>query len=81
MYESLEDLPAHLFLDRSMKKPASKEFHAYLKWMLDNHPDDLDYIWSESQKYVEHGGAWKESFSNWKKKLRTSLNTLEGTYD
>jgi predicted nucleotidyltransferase len=63
-----------------LRKPCSKELHAYLKFMLNNYPDDLDYLWSESQLYIEHNGGFQEHFGLWKQKLGRSLTNLEGTY-
>jgi hypothetical protein len=64
-----------------LRKPCSKELHAYLKFMLNNYPDDLDYLWQASQLYIDHNGGWQESFNTWLEKLRKSLTRLEGTYD
>ena len=81
MYNEVRDPPAHLFKDRMLRSPASKELHAYLSWMLENCPDDLDYLYQASQRYIDHGGGWKEGFDNWRNKLSNSLKRLEGTYD
>lgn len=81
MYESLEDIPAHLFKDRMLRTPASKDFHEYLKYMLAHHPDDLSYIHEASQLYINHGGGFKENFKDWLRKLENKLKELEGTYE
>lgn len=81
MYKTIEDIPPHLFKDRMLRTPASKEFHEYLKYMVENHPDDLDYIYQESQKYIDHGGGFKETFKAWLTKLSNKLNELEGAYE
>ena len=76
-YKNLQELPPHIFRDVQMRDPVGKEFRQYLRYMLENHNEDLQYIHRRSQTYVEHGGAFYETFPQWRTKLKNKLKKYE----
>lgn len=72
-YKKLSNIPPHVFRNRILTEPVGKDFRNYLRYMLDNHPDDLAYIHKHSQKYVNHGGAWVITFTRWRDRLENNL--------
>ncbi|MEM0173288.1 MAG: hypothetical protein QXI16_02145 [Sulfolobaceae archaeon] len=76
-YEKLEDIPLHVFSNKECTKTPSPDLRKYLRFMLDNHPNDLDYLWRYTQQYKHHGGCYYLTFSNWLKKLERDLKEQE----
>lgn len=74
MYKSIEDVPLHCFANKECTITPSVELKKYLRWMLDKHPDDLEYLWRHTQKYIRHGGCYEMTFDYWKRKLNKDLN-------
>lgn len=72
-YKTIEDIPLHVFSNKECTYTPSKELREYLRFMLDNHPDDLEYLWRSTQQYVQHGGCYVMSFSKFKDKLNKDL--------
>ncbi|WP_146613012.1 hypothetical protein [Halomonas sp. SL1] len=73
-YQKIKDIPPHLFKNRQMNEPCGQEFKDYLKYMLENHPDDLHYIFKASQEYVNYNGSFRMTFEQWKSRLANKLN-------
>lgn len=73
MYDSIKDVPAHIFLNMGCTKPATPELARYLAFLSENDEESLKYIYTHSQQYVNHGGAAKTSFSRWLISLRSNL--------
>ncbi|SDO36813.1 hypothetical protein [Vreelandella arcis] len=72
-YITVNDIPAHIFKNRILTDPVGEEFSAYLRYMLDNHPDDLYYIFKHGQKYTGYGGAFTMVFERWLVKIENNL--------
>lgn len=67
-----------IFRDVSCTVPANRPLTLWLRYMLDNFPDDLQFLYKESQLYTRHGGGSKYTFDRWKVRLNNNLNkTLE----
>lgn len=73
MYDSLKEIPTHLFLNMNCTKPATEELGRYLAFLLTNDEESLRYIYQHSQQYSAHGGAAKLSFPRWLTSLRSNL--------
>lgn len=76
-YKKLEDIPLHIFSNKECTKSPSPELRKYLKYMLDKHPNDLDYLWRYTQQYTKHGGCYYISFTKWLTKLNKDLKEQE----
>lgn len=72
-YNSLESIPIHAFTNRQCTESPNKELLKYLRYMLDNHPYDLAYLWRYTQQYVNHGGCYVMYFDFWRNKLDNDL--------
>lgn len=73
VYDSLKEIPAHIFLNMNCTKPATEEFARYLAFLSEYDENALKYIFTYSQQYVNHGGAAKTSFPRWLVSLRSNL--------
>lgn len=74
MYDSLDSIPAHIFLNMNCTIPATPELARYIEFLLQQDEEHLRYIYRQSQQYNEHGGASKLSFQKWLRSLRYNLN-------
>lgn len=72
-YNKVTDIPLHVFSNKECTKTPSPELKEYLLYMLENHKDDLDYLWRYTQQYVKHGGCYYISFDKWLDKLTKDL--------
>lgn len=73
MYKKLEDIPLHCFANKECTITPSKELRQYLRYMLINHPYDLEYLWRHTQQYTQHGGCYTMTFERWRNKLDKDL--------
>jgi hypothetical protein len=76
-YSSVEDLPIHIFNNKECTDSPSKEMREYLRYMLENHPDDLAYIWRYMQSFKNYGGCYVLTFARWKERLKNRLKKYE----
>ena len=76
-YNSVENLPPHIFSSRDLTKPVGREFREYLLFLLLNNKDTLRYIHRKSLEYVDYGGSHNLSFPRWISQLTTQLKTKE----
>ncbi len=76
-YSKLSEIPPHVFKNRILTDPVSEDLRDYLRYMIENHPDDLLYLYKHSQKYINHGGAWGMPFDRWRKQLTNNLQKYE----
>lgn len=74
MYRKLADIPLHCFSNKEATLTPSTELRKYLRYMLDNHPYDLEYLWRHTQQYVNYGGCYAMTFEHWRNKLDKDLN-------
>lgn len=72
-YRKLEDIPLHCFSNKECTKSPNPALREYLRYMLDNHPNDLEYLWRWTQSWTSFGGCYNISFEAWKQKLDTDL--------
>lgn len=79
MYKELKSIPFHIFSNKECTLTPSTELRKYLRWMYDNHRNDLEYLWRFTQQYVNHGGCYVLTFNNWLKKLERDLNKQSET--
>lgn len=73
MYKTIQAIPLHCFSDKEATKTPSKELRQYLRFMLDNHPLDLEYLWRHTQQYTQYGGCYSMTFVHWRNKLDKEL--------
>ena len=73
-YKTIKDIPIHVFSNKECTKTPSPELKEYLLFMLENHKEDLDYLWRYTQQYVQHGGCYYIPFNKWLDKLAKDLN-------
>jgi len=76
-YQTKQDIPLHCFSNKECTQTPSPELRKYLRYMLDTHPNDLEYLWRYTQQYTAHGGCYKMVFAAWLKKLTTDLTKQE----
>lgn len=76
-YKKVEDIPLHIFSNKECTRSTSKDLIAYLRFMYDNHPYDLEYLWRNTQEYKDHGGCYAITFENWLTKLGKDLTAQE----
>ncbi len=72
-YTDEASIPKHIFTNMACTETPCKELRKYLRWMLTHHPNDLEYLFRHSQRYVNYGGYSLISFDVWKGRLNTSL--------
>lgn len=72
-YQKITDIPPHIFRNKLLTHPVGDELKEYLRYMLDNHPDDLHYLYRKSQRYIKHGGASVINFERWRLQLDKQL--------
>lgn len=70
-----------IFRDVSCTQPANKPLALWLRYMLTNFPDDLEFLWRESQLYTKHGGGSKYVFEKWKHRLDINLTKILEEYN
>lgn len=73
-YKNVSDIPTHIFKNAACTVPVGDEFKEYLRWMLENHPNDLEYIFRHAQKYSNYGGTKRIPFHVWQGQLERQLN-------
>lgn len=66
-----------MFSNKECTYTPSPELRAYLRYMLENHKDDLDYIFRYTQQYVHHGGCYVMTYDKWISKLTADLKKQE----
>lgn len=76
-YKEISDIPLHIFRNKECTITPSKPLREYLAFMLENHPNDLDYLWRHTQQYKLHGGCYYMTFASWLHKLKQDLNKQE----
>ena len=76
-YHKIKDLPVHIFKNRQCTDPVGEDFKEYLRYMLDNHPDDLHYIFRHSQLFVNYGGSFRMTYLQWRDRLKKKLKKDE----
>lgn len=74
-YKKFDDIPIHAFSNKECTETPSPELKSYLNYMLENHPEDLTYIWRYSQQWSKHGGCYLISFERWLEKLKRDIKT------
>lgn len=74
LYNSPSDIPVHIFKNAACTVPVGQEFREYLRYMLEHHPDDLEYIFRNAQQYSNYGGTKRIPFDVWKGQLKRQLN-------
>lgn len=72
-YKKFTDIPEHVFSNKECTKTPSPELREYLRFMVENHMDDLYYLWRHCQAYTKHGGCYILPWEKWKKKLVKDL--------
>lgn len=73
MYSKIDDMPLHVFTNKECTITPNPELRQYLEFMVESHPDDLEYIWRYCQQYTKHGGCYVITFDRWIAKLKTDL--------
>lgn len=76
-YLSIEDVPLHCFSNKECTITPSPELRHYLRWMHDNHPNDLEYLWRYTQQFLKFGGCYVMTFDFWLNKLNNDLKKQE----
>jgi hypothetical protein len=76
-YKDIKDIPLHCFSNKECTYTPSPELRQYLRYMLDNHPNDLEYLWRYCQQYTNYGGCYVMTFDHWKTKLSKDLTKQE----
>lgn len=76
-YKNLSDIPFHVFSNKECTQTPSKELREYLRYMYDNHRDDLDYLFRYMQQYTQHGGCYQMLWGRWLKRLDKDLKSQE----
>lgn len=76
-YKTIKDIPLHVFSNKECTKTPSPELRQYLRYMLANHPNDLEYLWRSTQQYVKHGGCYLMTWDKWLDKLTKDLDKQE----
>lgn len=76
-YKTIQDIPLHCFSNKECTKTPSPELKEYLRYMLANHPDDLEYLWRSTQQYVKFGGCYAMTWEKWLGKLTKDLSQQE----
>jgi len=76
-YKTIQDIPLHVFSNKECTKTPSPELRQYLRYMLTNHPLDLEYLWRSTQQYVKHGGCYLMTWDKWLDKLTKDLDKQE----
>ena len=77
-YKEVKDIPVHIFNNKECTSTPSKPLQEYLRYMYDNHRDDLDYIFRYAQQYTLHGGCYTMSWARWLDRLERDLIKMEG---
>lgn len=77
MYKTVDSIPLHCFSNKECTKTPSPELRKYLRWMLANHPNDLEYLWRYTQQFTEFGGCYVMTFDRWIDKLTKDLDKQE----
>ena len=74
-YATLEDIPLHVFTNRMCTQTDNSNLKDYLLYMLEQYPDDLNYIYDHTQQWSDiEGATYKMTFKQWKEKLKKDLN-------
>lgn len=73
-YDSLDKIPKLVFTDRMCTDSPCPEVRKWLRWMLENHRDDLYFLYRKSQRYKDYGGGWFMPFDKWLGRLQRSLD-------
>ncbi|WP_146206939.1 hypothetical protein [Chromohalobacter israelensis] len=76
-YSKLSEIPPHVFKNRVLTDPVGKDLRDYLRYMLANHPDDLNYLYRHAMKYNDHGGGFYIAEDKWRKRLANKLKNYE----
>ena len=76
-YKTLQDIPLHCFSNKECTYTPSPALREYLKYMLQYHSDDLEYLWRYTQQYTNFGGCYTMTFDHWKNKLNKDLEKQE----
>ena len=76
-YKAVKDIPLHCFSNKECTITPSPELREYLRYMVENHPQDLEYLWRYTQQYVRHGGCYLMSWDKWLDKLTKDLKKQE----
>lgn len=72
-YNTVEDIPLHVFSNKECTKTTSPALLDYLEYMIENHEQDLAYLWRHSQKYTRHGGMYRQAWELWLNKLKRDV--------
>lgn len=72
-YTEVKNIPAHIFSNKECTKTPSPELREYLSYMVENHPNDLQYLFKYTQQYVKHGGCYTMTFEYWLDKLKKDI--------
>lgn len=72
-YTTVESVPVHVFENKECTVTPSPRLREYLRYMHDNHPHDLEYLWRHTQQYVKHGGCYVMTFEKWRARLNKDL--------
>lgn len=76
-YKKLDQIPLHCFSNKECTKTPSPDLKEYLRFMLTNHPNDLEYLWRYTQQFVKYGGCYMLTFEAWLTKLTKDLQQQE----
>jgi len=76
-YKKLGDLPPHIFRNKLLTEAIGDEFRQYLRYMLENHPDSLHYIYRAALRYRGYGGNAQTSFERWRNQLTNKLDLYD----
>lgn len=76
-YKKVSDIPPHIFKNRILTDPVGKHLRDYLRYMLDNHSEDLNYLFRQAMKYKDHGGAYALKEDIWRERLANNLQKYE----
>lgn len=68
-----KDIP-WIFKNRDLTIPSCKELHTYLTLLVEDNPEQLRFLHSQSQKYIKYGGANTYTFKGWLTKLKRDLD-------
>lgn len=63
----------HIFSNKEMTIPATKELLLFLWACYRDDKDNLKYLFHRSQQYSQYGGAMKTTYSRWLAKLEKDL--------
>lgn len=72
-YPNKESIPIHAFTNKECTESPNPELRAYLRFMYDNHPNDLNYLYRYCQQFVKYGGCYSMTWEYWLRKLDRDL--------